>query len=387
MPARPVSAPVARPPTAPPEQLIELKDLLKEEHHGELGAWWRKISVIQRARGRWVFNEPEGLPYPRQRVRNEMMDAAKQGMALDDLALPMSGDDGVERHNKCQWAPDIKGAPLEQWKSFALRSTNQVFQKVPEPDPNFGPGIWMRVMRKSHGALLKPNGLDMIEKWAETASERQKSALSELLWSFADHLTSRRGYSETIVQYGPKMPEKVHINLVNPFESSLGRPSSAPIASAVQLKAEKKKREQAKAQMQLAAQLKKDRLARQAEKLKGGFQKPAVDTLTSNVPLTWPGSSTLVPESSTQSQMRTVKPADLAMAIKWGVPAFNACPPATSGMGRCLGLPQYHGDAMYHQKWPVAQKMYVPVEALRRPWQIKGPAAAWDALDRRKMSR
>jgi len=223
--------------------------------------------------------------------------------------------------------------------------------------------------------------------WSRTSSARQRAAISELLWSFTDHLTSRRGRSETIVQYGPKVPEIAQINLIDPFSSSLGRPSSAPIASAVQLKAEKKKRDQAAAQMRLAAQLKEERLARQASQLRGGFQKPQKDTLVSQVPFSWPGSSTAVPESTAQAQMRTVKPADLAMAIKWGVPAFNACPPATSGMGRCLGQPQWHGEAKYPKVWPLASKMYQPIDSLRRPWQISGPAAKFDALDRRKMRK
>ena len=137
--------------------------------------------------------------------------------------------------------------------------------------------------------------------------------------------------------------------------------------------------------MELAERLKAERLARMAAKHTGGFAKPEVDTFVSNVPFKWPGCSNLVPESSAQTQMRTVKPNHLAEAIKWGKPAFNACPPATSGMGRCLGQPQYHGDAMYAEKWPLASKMYEPVDELRRPWERTGHAAGWASLDRRKM--
>jgi hypothetical protein len=384
---RPSTAGSLRPSTAAPAKVLDLKELLKEEHHHALGKWWCSISVIQRARGRWVFHEPEGLPFPRQRARNEILDEATLGVALEDLQLPMDANEGVERHNICQWAPDIKGEPLQAWKSFALKSTNQVFQKVPEPDPMFGPGIWLRVMRKSHGAMLKPGGLEMIHAWSATSSQKQRSALSELLWSFSSFLTSLRGRSETKLAYGPKVPEIVHVSITNPFESSLGRPSSAPIASAVQLKAEKKRRDQAVAQSELAAQLKKDRMALKELQMRGGFVKPSVDTLTSQVPFGMAGADILPLESTAQAQMRSVKPAHLAMAIKWNRPAFNACPPATSGMGRCLGEPQYHGDAMYTTEWPTADMMTsrTKVDALRRPWQIKGPAAAWDALDRRKM--
>lgn len=151
------------------------------------------------------------------------------------------------------------------------------------------------------------------------------------------------------------------------------------------MKAERKKRDQAAAQVALAEQLKRERQERMASKLAGGFEKPGVETLVSNVPFKWPGSSAHVPESSTQVQMKTVKPADLAKAIAWGKPYMSSCPPATTGMGRCLGKPQYHGDAMYPKLWPLADKMYQPIDSLRRPQEISGPAAAWAALDRRKM--
>ena len=85
------------------------------------------------------------------------------------------------------------------------------------------------MIRKSHGGLLRPGALELIEKWQPSSTQHQRSALSELLWSFAGHLTSRRGRSETKIQYGWKEGEKAKINLIDPFASNLGRPSSAPI--------------------------------------------------------------------------------------------------------------------------------------------------------------
>merc|ERR1719453_1287041 len=118
-----------------------------------------------------------------------------------DLIDP-EAESGVARHNVCQWAPDIKGEPLHAWKEFALKTTNQEFQKVPEPDPFFSRSVWLRMMRKSHGGLLRPGGLDLIESWSVNSTQRQRASLSELLWSFADHLTTRRGRSETKMSYG-----------------------------------------------------------------------------------------------------------------------------------------------------------------------------------------
>jgi hypothetical protein len=237
MPPRPVSAPVARSVESPPKRLLKLTALLKDEHLPFVGDWWSHLPIVQRACGRWVFEEPEGLPWPRQRARRNILDVPQ----LDDLDLPE--ETMVERHNKCQHFKPVKGEALEQWKGFCLKTTNQEFQKVPEPDLLFGPAVWMRMFRKSHGGLLRPGALDLVAAWQPTSTQRQRAALSELLWSFTDHLTARRGRTETKIQYGPKQGEQASISLVDPFASALGRPSSAPIAHAVQRKFEQQQRE------------------------------------------------------------------------------------------------------------------------------------------------
>ena len=81
-------------------------------------------------------------------------------------------------------------------------------------------------MRKSHGAMLKPGGLEMIHAWSATSSQKQRSALSELLWSFSSFLTSLRGRSETKLAYGPKVPEIVHVSITNP--GTIGTVQSVP---------------------------------------------------------------------------------------------------------------------------------------------------------------
>jgi len=366
---RPVSAPAVRlsQQQQPVERLLDLHDLIKDESHHELARWFCGLSVTNRARARWVFKEPEGLAYPRQRARREIMEITH----LDDLEIyDPAGEAGIARHNKCQWAPAIKGEPLEAWKNFALRTTNQDFQKVPEPDPYFSRDVWFRMMRKSHGGLLRPGGLDLIEKWSEESTLRQRHSLSELLHSFNGHLTSRRGRSETKTAYGwPGLPETASIHLTDPFSSSLGRPSSAPIAHAVQRNFEKKKRQEAAAQAALAQKLKMERLARPKRQ---AFERPEVDTLKSQVPFKWAGAGTTALESSNQAQMRSVKPEDLAFCLANSQPSLASKPTATSGMGRHLGRQQWHGDAQYGKFWPAANRTFQPLQQQRRPHNIPG---------------
>lgn len=229
--------PIGRPASAPldrsasdrlhaGERLLRLQDLIKDEHVHEIPSWYAALPIVGRARARWIFEEPAGaLDYPRQRARREILDVP----SLDDLDIA-DDDDGVERHNKTQWIAPLKGPNLEAWKGFCLATTNQRFQKVPEPDPYFGPGVWIRMFRKSHGGIVRKGALELVEAWQPASTKRQREALSELLWSFQDHLTARRGKTTTCFAYGPKQGEQAHINLIDPFSSSLGKPSHLPDA-------------------------------------------------------------------------------------------------------------------------------------------------------------
>ena len=358
---RPESAPVRRATDAAPERLLNLNDLIKDEHLPYIGEWWRDLPIVGRARGRWVFVEPPGLNYPRQRARREILEID----SLEDMDIPM--EQNVERHNKSQHFKPVKGVALTHWKSFCLKSTNQEFQKVTEPDFYFGPGVWLRMFRKSHGGLLRPGALDRIERWQEASTQRQRAALSELLWAFNDHLTARRGRTETKIQYGPKQGEQAQVFLIDPFASALGRPSSAPIAHAVQRNFERKKHE-GEAKMLAVGRA----ASNQRRKEANPFEKREIDTLTSTVPLKWAGATVGRLQSTNQAQMETVTPKDLMMAIKWGVPGYACRPPATSGMGRHLGHEEWHGDAMYPKYWAAATKTYQPLDEQRRPHHIPG---------------
>ena len=174
--------------------VLDLLSLLKEEHVKHVAEWWCQLPIVGRARGRWVFHEPPGLGYPRQRARREILDIP----SLDDLDLPEEST--VERHNKSNHFKPVKGTALEHWKGFCLKSTNAEFQKVPEPDFSFGPSVWFRMFRKSHAGNLRPGALEKIQAWQPTSSVRQRAALSELLWSLNDFLTAKRGVTETKIK-------------------------------------------------------------------------------------------------------------------------------------------------------------------------------------------
>ena len=345
-------------------RLLKLDEMLKEEHVPHIAAWWAELPIVGRARGRWVFVEPAGLGYPRQRVRREFL---SDEVPLDELDLPEQT--AVERHNKSQHFKPVKGVALAHWKEFCLKTTNQEFQKVAEPDLLFGPKVWMRTFRKSHAGLLRPGALELIEAWQHSSTQRQRAALSELLWSFNDHLVARRGITETKVQYGPKQGDAANVSLVDTFASALGRPSSAPIAHAVQRNFVKAKRE---AEAKMLAIGRQKRLERKARPQSAVNSKRDVGTLESSVPIKWAGGNIVKLESSNQAQMATVKPKDLLEAIRWGVPGYACRPPATSGMGRHLGGPAWHGDAMYPKFWAAATKTFQPLSEQRRPHHIPG---------------
>jgi len=337
--------------------------VLNDEALANISGWWATLPAIGRARGRWCFHEPTGLPQPRQRARYQM----------PMVAEPELIEDALERHNKSSLFKVQPGPHTEAWKSFALKTTNQVFNHVPEPQLKKADQIWLRVLQKSHTKLLRPGGIEKIEKWSKAASSRQRSALSDLLWTLNDYMTAKRGVTETKVQYGPKQGERAAINLIDPFHSSLGRPSSAPIAHAAQRKLEERKREQEKELLLMAEQA---RAAVKAAKAIGrtGFSKDDIETLKSNIPMKWPMKERQL-ESTTMHLYRSITPADRQFAAEATKQTETARPPASGGCGRLLGKPQWHGDAKYDTLWGAAMNAYQPLELMRNG-RLAGAAKA-----------
>jgi hypothetical protein len=101
--------------------------------------------------------------------------------------------------------------------------------------------VWLSMIKLAHAeALLKPGAMHIIEAWSRRCSEKQRAALSNIMLLFSDYLATGGSalLSETKIKYMPKSipPKFTHVAA----EGSLGRPTTAPIVSAVQLKMEAK---------------------------------------------------------------------------------------------------------------------------------------------------
>ena len=105
--------------------VLSIRELLTDAAFAESPLWWSNLPIVGRARGRWVFSDValpgSGLAgsLPRQRARRTL-DAS----GVINVQLP-AGMDGVERHNKSSINTIAEGPHLDQWKEFALKSTNQ----------------------------------------------------------------------------------------------------------------------------------------------------------------------------------------------------------------------------------------------------------------------
>lgn len=131
-------------------------------HSLVLGERRALMSTVPRVRAaqRWVFPEPEdSLSYPRQRARREIEEGADWMMAetLASESAPLA------RHNKV--APVFKVSPVASaaWASYALQSTNNVFDMVPPIPRESGMftsvGVWIKMIDLAHSeGLLKPGG-------------------------------------------------------------------------------------------------------------------------------------------------------------------------------------------------------------------------------------
>ena len=354
-PVIPLQANPAVRPTTMAEQgtgVLQIRELLTDAAFAEAPLWWSNLPIVGRARGRWVFSDvalPEaGLAgsLPRQRARRTL-DAS----GAINVQLP-EGMDGVERHNKSSINTIAEGPHLDQWKEFALKSTNQALNYVPKPPMVNAEQVWLRVMSRSHGALFRAGALKILEDWQKNgASTRQKEAFSELMWSLTDHMTAKRGRTETKIAYGPKQAIPVQIHHTDPFASSLGKPSGAPIVHAVQLKFEARKKAEIAAQAALAEEYKRRQKGPAASKDK-------IETFKSDIPFKWPGADMyfFLP-TSTQRQERTVTMRDRQLSMERNPTSEASCPPASYFM-RTVGAKQWHGDARYPQMSATAQSAF-----------------------------
>jgi hypothetical protein len=140
------------------------------------------LSAIHR--WRWIFPEPgSSLSYPRQRARREMEEDADWAHA--DLMM-VTDENGLPPHHRIAPVFKVNRASEEEWKANALKSTNTLLDKLPRGDPetNMFTSLktWLAMIELAHSqALLRPGGLEVIRAWAQSATERQRSALNNLL--------------------------------------------------------------------------------------------------------------------------------------------------------------------------------------------------------------
>jgi len=336
-------------------------EIFKSPALAEIQAFFKKLPVIQRARWRWVFPEPEdSLSYPRQRARREIEEGADWMMAetLASESAPLA------RHNKV--APVFKVSPVASaaWASYALQSTNNVFDMVPPIPRESGMftsvGVWIKMIDLAHSeGLLKPGAINVVRKWAEASTARQRDALSNILLLLSDHMVmARGGQSETKIQYGPKAIQLREAASCG--DSSLGRPSTAPIVSAMQRKLEEKLKKQDEASQRRAEEMIAKRRASQGmgmpregdDRFAGRF-----NPFATNIPMKWPMKAALN-ETTSQAQQRCVNPSHVANGRD--PPSIAGNPPA-SCLVRHIGGPTWHGDSLYPQLYPVAARSFPAV--------------------------
>ncbi len=138
---------------------LDLKTLLKDGPLAEVPRWWLNLPPLYRARGRWCFDEPAPMPQPRQRARRELLAGAGyvtgEGVKAGSLA----------RHHVSNVTTKLTGAHLEAWKEFAYQTSSANGLRVPVPELKRADEVWLRIMNKSHSALLKPGALEALGNW------------------------------------------------------------------------------------------------------------------------------------------------------------------------------------------------------------------------------
>lgn len=342
-------------------QELDPMRILRPDVAKQVPAFFAKLPVVQRARWRWIFPEPsDSLSYPRQRARREM-EAGADFIKAETLAMD---DESIARHNKV--APVFQVGPQAaiDWAASCLTTTNKVYDRVPPVPRETGMWtsipIWLRMIELAHAeGLLQPGvAMDVIRRWATGSTERERSALSNILLLFQDFMVaSKGGQSETKISYMPKAIKPREP--AEPPECQLGRPSSAPIVSAVHLKLEarlaaKDAKRIKDAQEMIAARAAEAPTAQKAAK----GEHPTYKT---SIPMKWPMKPPTL-ETTSQGQQRCVKAGDAATSRCEQSTAGN--PPA-SYFNRHIGGPKWHGNTYYPQLTQLALNNYPPI--LYRP--------------------
>ena len=387
--------------------LLQLEAVLKERPLAVLSTFFKKLSVVQRARWRWCFPEPaNAMGYPRQRAKFAIIGSVQDWEMAEQLSIEQN-DRTLPPHNRTspvfkvgaraavEWgsncltttnidynqvradfhdapsdSPDCSSAdpfPAEPWTRSTVRYFHRIAPQVPpapqESSTSFNSlAVWLKMIKLAHSeALLRPGAMAIIEAWAQRSTERQRSAVSNIFLLFTDFLATGGSalMSETKIKYGPKA--------IQPREaatagmSTLGRPSTAPIVSAVQKKLEEKLRAEDEAAVRRAEDLMAKRMQ---QGLRASASRSSHPAYGSSIPMKWPMKATVLMTTSQAAQLQ-VKAGQMALTM----PSESSNPPA-SAFNRCMGMPRWHGDAHYPRFLPIAHATYdslVPLTPQTRP--------------------
>lgn len=337
--ARPKSAPFQRTVEFAPEEvaedLLKFEQIVRPEAMELLSQWWCKTKPHIRAYARWIFEEPGGLPQPRQRVRRMAHHYVPEGE--------------LETRQR-----------MDSDRLAAIRFKSTYSEFFPEPEKDAAARaeeekIWLMAFGMTHAAVLKKGATDLIAAWlAEGASARRQQALAAVLYSLHEFRTARQGATTSgrDFQQKPTSFAGQVKPMIDPFRSSIARPSSAPIAHAVHRKFEAEKRQQHEDMLKLADQ------HRQLQ-MKGLAPKPgrggADAQRSSSNPFKWPVPDVTI-TSTTKEMMDSITPAMRASARLED--KKHLVPRSSGGCGRLIGEPKWHGDAMHAQLHAMAKYGY-----------------------------
>ena len=311
-----------------PHGMLSSERVLQPKAYEDLKMWWKTTAPRMRARARWVFREPDFAP-PKRQHKPKLVTSDKTPQQLDDEKI------------------------ADEFKRNLYKTNNQQFFGVPKRlDANLD--VWINAMGKSHVSLLAPSALTLVREWAVNATVRQRESFCDVLWSLQEYQVLRKGATETIKSYGWKTnPHAGQVApIINPFYSSLGRPSSAPIAPEVHLKLER----------QMLQDIQNKALEAEKALTEAKLHERKVDksvtTFRSTIPMKM-AMLTKPLETTAQEAARSV-PRARADGYPPAVEkkSLSSCPPASGGMGRLIGAPEWHGDAKYDQFFAAAQKAY-----------------------------
>jgi len=347
--------------------LLQLEAVLKERPLAVLSTFFKKLSVVQRARWRWCFPEPaNAMGYPRQRAKFAIIGSVQDWEMAEQLSIEQN-DRTLPPHNRTSPVFKVGARAAVEWASNCLTTTNIDYNQVPpapqESSTSFNSlAVWLKMIKLAHSeALLRPGAMAIIEAWAQRSTERQRSAVSNIFLLFTDFLATGGSalMSETKIKYGPKA--------IQPREaatagmSTLGRPSTAPIVSAVQKKLEEKLRAEDEAAVRRAEDLMAKRMQ---QGLRASASRSSHPAYGSSIPMKWPMKATVLMTTSQAAQLQ-VKAGQMALTM----PSESSNPPA-SAFNRCMGMPRWHGDAHYPRFLPIAHATYdslVPLTPQTRP--------------------